>query len=83
MKLGEPSTVKAGGLVSIDDLYGEVMFNAMSDSYGPEFPKTDWPPERYQGIMIRQENGALVFHEAAWFTGADALLIALDDGTLG
>jgi hypothetical protein len=80
MKFCKPSDVKAGDLVNIDDLYGEVMFNAMSDSYGLEFPKTDWPSEQYQGIMIRQENGALIFHEAEWFTGADAMLIAMDDG---
>jgi hypothetical protein len=79
MKLCKPSDVKAGDLVSIDDLCGEVVFNAMSDSYGPEFPKTDWPSEQHQGIMIRQENGALIFHEAEWFTGPDAMLIALDD----
>mgnify|MGYP003406840220 CR=1 FL=1 len=83
MKLCTPSDVKAGDLVSIDDLYVEVMFNAMSDSYGPEFPKTDWPFEHYPGIMIRQENRALIFHEAEWFTGTDPMLIALDDGTGG
>lgn len=61
---------KAGDQVVTDHtIRGEVVFCSASDSYADDFPKPKWPSETYAGIMIREENGALIFFPAASFSG--------------
>ena len=50
---------------------GTVVFNTVANEWSAEFSEADWPKERYDGLMIRQENGALVFFEDHWFTSGD------------
>lgn len=56
------SSIFCGDTVSINDVNGEVLFSSITQSYSAEFPKADWNSSDYNGIMIKQENGALVFH---------------------
>ena len=56
------ATIFCGDIISIDGIVGEVVFSAIANSYSPDFPKTNWDGSDYRGIMIRQENGALIFH---------------------
>ncbi|WP_394180164.1 hypothetical protein [Yoonia maritima] len=58
----ELTTIVAGDQVSIHDLNGKVLFSTISDSYTASFPKSNWGLPNYDGIMIEQDNGALVFH---------------------
>jgi len=47
------------------DLEGTVVFSSRSNEYSDRFTKKEWPPERYAGILIEQDNGALIFIEVA------------------
>ncbi len=70
---------RAGDWVIIDfDLSGEIVFCSEADSYADDFPKSDWPPDTYSGLMIRQENGALIFHPLECFSGDHPISIEWD-----
>lgn len=57
------SAIRAGDRILIDDaIEGEVVFSTLSQSYALDHPETDWSGSEHDGIMIRQDNGALVFH---------------------
>lgn len=71
-------TVEDGDFVLVDGLAGEVVFCSVSDSYAHDFPKSEWPPAEYRGLMIRQDNGALIFHEEYWFTGTAPVALEWD-----
>lgn len=57
------SSINCGDTVSIDDVVGEVVSSSITNSYSAEFPKADWDGPDNDGIMIRQDNGALIFHD--------------------
>ena len=59
---GHISDIRSGDVVIVnDDIEGKVMFCTPSNSYSDGFPSTEWPIDQYQGIMIEQNNGALIF----------------------
>ena len=64
MKLDLLKNIMAGDIIDIDEgVIGTVVFNAISEDYSEEFPIEDWGGEANNGIMIQQENGALLFHD--------------------
>ena len=64
MKIDMLSEVKAGDAVSINNIEGVVVFSSISNTFSSEFPKSKWLG--YNGVMIQQENGALVFHDTEY-----------------
>ncbi len=60
-------SIFCGDMMSIDNAIGEVVFSSIINSYSNDFPKTEWPRSDYNGIMIRQKNGALIFHDMDFF----------------
>jgi len=73
MKPCSASVVQAGDWVVVDGWLGEVVFCSLSDSYASDYSKSEWPLDEYQGIMIRQVGGALVFYELYWFEASDPI----------
>ena len=68
--------VRAGDGVTIDgNIDGEVVFVSVSASYAPDYSAEDWPLEQYDGIMIRQNNGALIFHPRSLFEEGELNII--------
>lgn len=63
MKTDILSKIKSGDSIAIDDLEGIVGFSSITGSYSVQFPKSNWAGPDYDGIMIEQENGALIFHD--------------------
>lgn len=60
--------IRAGDRVIIDgNLEGDVLFNAFTNSYSAEYPISDWPLRQYNGIMIMQKNGSMLFHPISLF----------------
>ncbi len=56
------SDIRSGDVVIVDgDIEGKVMFCKPNNSYSDEFTSTEWPIDQYQGIMIKQNNGGLIF----------------------
>lgn len=71
---------KAGDWVVVDGFRSEVMFCSVSDTYASGFPKSDWPQEEYQGIMVREAEGGLIFYEARSFLGSAPTSLEWDEG---
>ena len=68
---------KAGDWVVIDYvLEGEIVFSSVTDSYANDFRKSEWPPNTYCGLMVREKSGALYFYPAESFTGDHPTSIA-------
>ena len=68
--------VRAGDGVTIDgNIGGEVVFVSVAASYATDYLAEDWPLEQYDGIMIRQSNGALIFHPRSLFDAGDLNII--------
>jgi hypothetical protein len=62
------AAVFEGNKVVIDgSIEGVVVFCSVSRSYSNDYPASSWPESDYDGIMIRQDNGALIFHETHIF----------------
>jgi len=56
------SDIRSGDVVIVNnDIEGKVVFCTPSNSYSDEYTSTDWPVDQYQGIMIKQNNGGLIF----------------------
>ena len=55
-----------------DGTTGEVAFCAPSASYAPDFPVSEWPADRYDGLMVRDEAAGLVFLDVAGFGAGEA-----------
>ncbi len=69
MELSRVQKFAVGDWIDVDDgLLGVVVFNTVRPEWSDEFPKADWPKREYDGIMMRQSNGALVFHGSEYFT---------------
>lgn len=66
MKMEVLSKIRSGDTIVIDDIEGVVVFSSISDTYSEKFPKPDWSGNNYDGIMIQQENGALIFHDTEY-----------------
>ncbi|MEM7678819.1 MAG: hypothetical protein AAF449_22785 [Myxococcota bacterium] len=66
MKTDMLRKIKAGDAISIDAVGGVVVFSSITDSYSLTFPKFEWTGPQHEGIMIQQENGALIFHDTEY-----------------
>lgn len=71
--------LRAGHRVSIENsIAGEVVFVARSSSYALDFPESEWPIEQYDGLMIRQDNGALIFHQSSLFDTGELIIYRME-----
>ncbi|SLN68779.1 hypothetical protein ROA7450_03702 [Roseovarius albus] len=56
--------IRVGDCLDVDDgIIGAVVFNSVVGEWSDNFPEQEWPQADYLGIMIQQENGALVFFD--------------------
>ncbi len=53
-------------------LVGQVVFSSFSRSYALDFPQEKWPADQYDGVLIRQDDGALIFSTRKCFIGPNA-----------
>jgi hypothetical protein len=73
--------LRAGDTVVVSgDIEGEVVFVSASSSYAPDFPMVEWPSEKYNGVMIRQITGALIFHPTDLFDEGKLYIERLETG---
>ncbi len=68
--------VNSGDFVELQSgVAGWVKFCSWTSSYSEAFQPEDWPGVEYDGLMIEQENGALLFTEKDDFlTGSDQIV---------
>lgn len=74
------SNVGRGDRVVVDHvIHAEVVFSSEADSYADDFPKSEWPPESYAGLMVREDNGAgLTFFPVDSFIGDQPTSLEMD-----